>query len=250
MSSLWLAIGLLVAIAAPVPQKSANRETLVAEGEYSFREKPVGDQVRRITSWKLFQRGEAFLLKSSIYGEGRKASPYSVELTKGLQFVRSSYDHRERDFGTVLGGCERQIEELVCSVEQNGSRRIATMKPLTGYVWTIGVDPVWIYSAMLEQVPRVVGRRTEVALVDTDDDSEVFKLKTAQTETIEYAGVEEVQLPFGRVRAHYFKSEKQAYWIADSGLLLAMQDLDGGERFELRRLSDPGHRLLVAVHPK
>ena len=105
---------------------------------------------------------------------------------------------------------------------------------------------------MAAAVPRIAGQVTPVAVVHLEYGAQA-EIKVDRVYQVTYVGRKDFEFGLGSVPAHEFhdavQGRDETFWVADSGLLLAV-DQGNGPRLELLSLSDEAQALLPNLKRK
>lgn len=141
--------------------------------------------------------------------------------------------------------CSFADDSLSCDGDSEGKHshaQLAVGRPYVFETENFSGDFLATIAGLLGQVERTPGKTTVVTCVGLSDSDE-FALEIQETEPVVYVGRDVIHLKSGMMNAHKYTSDHSTYWVADSGLLVAMQEHQDGIRVEIIEIKDPDHLL-------
>lgn len=217
---------------------------IIAEGEYGLR--APGDGPR--FNWSLIElpngnlevhvpnAGTDSKLKQVFSFTSKfKQVGYSLEVTTGGQHTGLS--------------CNLAKELISCDFDFKGTKSNSKLHMEKPYFFmTESTDVFWSNTGAMAQVARNPGKATDVVFVGVADRADnVGEIEASETEHITYLGTERFESVFGPVNCHVYKNENMKFWMADSGVVLALAADGEDKRIELVKLKDESHRVLPSA---
>ena len=228
---------------------------ILAEGTYDDHDKsaPSSAPLVPVWHWKMTSGpGGSFTVEDAavtVYGNDIK---YVEVFGFSKEWKPASFT-----FKTFSGDSAQPFASIVCQYHQD-SISCGLFEPAKTYRGSLHVhgpkvlfppgddaDTFWLTAAECIQAERTPGKVTNVSVVTIDQSNPPLKLEVVGSSAVTYIGQEDLKIGLGTIRAHKFRIENSTVWTADSGLVLAMEDVEG--RCELISLDDPTHRLLPAL---
>ncbi|HUB20429.1 MAG TPA: hypothetical protein VL990_17440, partial [Acidobacteriaceae bacterium] len=248
-------IGVLVALTFCVISARPQTPSILAEGTYDGHDKsaPSPSPIVPVWHWKMTSGpGGSFTVDDA----AMKVNGNDIKYVEVFGFSKE-WKPASFTLKTFSGNSAQPTVSLVCEYHQDAIS-CDWLEPGITYRGSLHIDgpkvffppgddadTFWLTAAECIQAERTPGKVTNVSVVTIDQSSPPLKLEVVGSSAVTYVGQEDLKIGLGTIRAHKFRIEDFTVWTADSGLVLAMEDVEG--RTELISLDDPTHRLLPAL---